>query len=229
MRPLRTAFLALSLLLCAAGVAQAGDRSEGAVWIVNQAAVPLGNGLSFHGMVQNRFTGDADVYQRTVLRPWLAWNLPHGFELAVGYDAHLFAEPRSFAEQRGWQRIAYRYDFGGFRALTHLWLEERFFPGESTAFRMRWAIEGAVDLPYETAFVLRNEFFFDLNPTSRIPARKFGEDQLVAQLQHRINPWLRADVGYLMQFLDGGDDDLYNHTFTAGFAVTLPGLGANGP
>ena len=189
--------------------AHADAEHDGAVWIVNQAAVPLGERVSLHAMVQNRFTEDAATYQRTVLRPWIAYTWPEGFEAAIGYDAHLFESPNSIAEQRAWQRLAYQHDFGPVQGLTD----------ESVAFRLRWSIGGAVALPWETTLVARNEFFFDLNTTSRIRARKLGEDQLIVQLQRELFPGVRLDGGYLMQFLDG-PDDLYNHTFAIGFAVT---------
>lgn len=220
----------LLLIACAIGPllpidAWAEDRNDAALWLVNQVAVPLDERFAFHLMVQNRWVDDLDEYQRTVIRPWLSFDWTDHVELAVGYDAHNFEEPRSFLENRAWQRIAYHYDFGVPSLFTHFWLEERFFEDTSAvAVRGRFQIGGSLELPQDFGLVVRNEFFVDLNQPSPIRRVGLGEDHLFVGLSHPLGRWLRVEAGYLMQYLDRPGPDTFNHTFVLGFSATTPAL-----
>lgn len=214
---------ALSLALPRAAGAE--DRNEGALWLVNQVAVPLDDRFALHAMVQNRWVNDLDNYERTVLRPWLSFDWNEHVELAAGYDRHA-SEYTPSDEHRAWQRISYQYDFGRPTVLTHFWLEERFFEGSSSvAWRGRFQIGGSLELVQDLGLLVRNEFLFDLNETSRIRQRGLGEDQLYAGLYYDLTPWLRFDIGYLMQYRDQNDSpDLFNHGLFTGFSARTPTL-----
>ena len=223
-RRTRSAAVLFAALSLGASAARAGDRHEGAIWIVNQAAAPVSEKISLHLMVQNRWTEDVGPYQRTMVRPWVTVGLPAGFRFATGYDAHAFESPTEFVEQRAWQRIEWSHPLGPVRLLTHFWLEERFFPGNSVAWRGRFQVGGAVDLPADVQLVVRNDMMFDLNTTDRIRSTGLGENQLFATFSRRLLDGVRLDAGYLMQYLDSPGSDLYNHSFTIGLAFETPAL-----
>ena len=75
------AVLACFALIAAGPSARAEDRNEGAVWAVNQVAVPLTERFTFHTMVQNRWVNDVETYERTVVRPWLSFDWTENVEL----------------------------------------------------------------------------------------------------------------------------------------------------
>ncbi len=217
--------LIAALLVLGAGGVRAGDDNRGALWAVNQATVPLSERFEFHGMLQNRWVNDLETYERTVFRPWLSFDWTDQVELAAGYDRHEFKDTDD--ENRAWQRIAYRYDFGAPALFTHFWLEERFFEGGArVAWRGRFQIGGDLDLPHDFGLLLRNEFFVDFNETSRIRRSGLGENHLYAGLNYDITAWLRFDLGYLMQYRDQNNrDDLFDHTVFTGFSARTPSLG----
>ena len=227
---LRRRIALLSCGACALAVlagplrATAGDRNEGALWLVNQAAVPFDERFSFHAMVQNRWVDDVGDYERTVIRPWFGFAPVQGLQLDLGYDRHEFDQGSD--ENRIWQRIAYQHDFGESALFGHFWLEERFFEGTTRiAWRGRFQVGGTMDLPADLGALVRNEFFVDLNETSRIRQRGLGENHLYAGLYYPLSSWLRVDAGYLMQYRDQNDrDDLFDHTFFFGFSVRTPQL-----
>ncbi len=220
-----TAGLALLVALVAAipSRVDARSRHDGGLWVVNEIQVPLTEQFSFHLMAQSRLTRDLDRYERTVVRPWLRTTLPHGFALSLGYDAHIFENPRATEEHRAWQRIEYERPFGEFTGFGHFWLEERFFGGEQVAWRGRVAIGGAYDWSEKLRIFARQEFLIDLNRTPTIEQRGLGENQLLVGVSRQIMPGLTLNVGYLMVYLDESPD-LFNHNLAIGFAVRTPRL-----
>ena len=225
----RVALVILSLVVWIPSTAKAEDLNQGAFWMVSQVNAPLGRGLSANLMVQNRLVQDrlfpdAGVYQRTVVRPWLAWMLPHRIEIAVGYDAHIFENPLQFTEQRAWQRIGISRDFGRFGAITHFWLEERFFPRSSeVAWRGRFLIGAWLELPHRYTLIVRNEFFVNLNTTNLIRRTNLGEDQFFIGVNRALGRHLQVEAGYLLQYLDPAPGfEIYNHTLVVGVAFRTP-------
>ena len=188
--------------------------------------MPLGDRLSFHTMVQNRWTdGVKDAYERTVVRPWLAVALPHHTEAAVGYDMHGFENPDDRREHRAWQRIAWApRPASRVTLLSHFWLEERFFEGASdVAVRGRFNVGARFDLGRDFDLVVRNEFFVNFNETSRVRATGLGENQLVVAFMKGLPGGLTFQAGYLQQYLDRpGGSDLFNHTAVTGFVWRTP-------
>lgn len=211
--------------MLASRLAQAEDRNDAALWTVNQIAIPLDERLTAHLMVQNRWTRSLDSYERTVVRPWLSFDWNERITFALGYDAHEFENPVHALENRAWQRIAYHHDFGVPTLLTHFWLEERFFQGSSkVAWRGRFLVGASFELPANFGAVIRNEFFVDLNETSRIRRTGLGENQFWIGLNHPLGQWVKVELGYLMQFLDRKGPDQFNHGLTIGFALRTPSL-----
>lgn len=205
------------------------DVQAAAIWLVNEISMPLGERLSFHLMLQNRWTDDVvDAYERTVLRPWAAVALPHRTEIAVGYDLHEFA-PSVAAddrEHRAWQRVAWapkpwsRVSFP-----LHFWLEERFFDGAGdVAVRGRFNVGVHVDLAYEVDMLVRNEFFVNFNSTSRVPSVGFGENQFVVGFLRPLGRGVKLQLGYLQQYRETNGRDRFDHAAVAGFVWQTPRL-----
>ena len=215
----------LGIVLLAVACSARADQDDAALWIVNQVSVPVSERWSVNLMTQARIIREIGTYERSVVRPWVAVKLPWNFEAAVGYDAHLFENPRSLLESRGWQRLGYEHDWGRFKTQVHFWQEERFIEGDDeVAWRSRFLVGATVPLPYSLTGVVRNEFFINLNKTDRIRDLGLGENQFFAGFRRRVTPWLRVDVGYLMQFLERPDRDVYNHGLLLGFSITTPSL-----
>jgi len=214
---------AFSVLLPA--TAGARDDNDAGIWIMNQIAVPLDERVAAHVMVQNRWVDNVDTYQRTVVRPWLSFDWTEQVELSLGYDAHFFENPVDTTENRAWQRITFKHDFGVPTVFTHFWLEERFFErSDEVAWRGRFQLGGSVELPMDFAFVLRNEWFVDLNKTPRIRRTGLGENHFALAINHPLGRWLRIETGYTLQYVDLPGTDAFNHFWVVGFSATTPAL-----
>ncbi len=222
---LRPFLVSLALAIVILPRVSAADDHDAGIWFVNQFRAPLGERLSLHGMLQNRWNDDIGDYERTVVRPWVSYSWPEGTHLAVGYDLHEFESPDRH-EHRAWQRIAYQHPVDRFTLLAHAWLEERFFQNaDDVALRLRLNWGAATELGRDFGLLLRNELFFDLNGTSRIRNAGLGENQLVLALGRKLPGNLLFEVGYLQQYVDRrGGDDLYNHFVMTGFSWRAPQL-----
>jgi len=203
----------------------AADAHRSAVWLVNDIAIPLGDRLSFHVMLQNRWTRDV-LYERTVVRPWFAVALPGRTEIAVGYDLHEFEDPSGLRDHRAWQRVAWsprlteRVDL-----LSHFWLEERFLNISSDiAVRGRFNIGARVDLGRGFGGVVRNEFFVNLNTTDVIGRTGLRENQFVVELNKQLGHGVSLRLGYLQQWFDLPGANFFNHTAVMGFTWRTPRL-----
>ena len=86
------AFLASAALASAPNVSSAQDHDAG-IGLINQFQVPLGERLSIHGMLQNRWTEDVDTYERTLVRPWISYALEDGGHVTADYHFHEFESP----------------------------------------------------------------------------------------------------------------------------------------
>lgn len=215
--------LFVTLLLGFGRPALAETRQDAGIWLANQIAAPVGEDFSLNLMIQSRWTREIDRYERTVVRPWLALDLAEGLQVALGYDAHLFENPRSFTEHRAWQRVEVRRAFGRVVGVTHFWLEERFFPGDDVAWRGRFLLGGVVALTRDLSFFARNEFLVDWNTTPVVRETGLGENQLAVGLSHRLASGVGLDIGYLQQYLDRSED-VFNHFLLVGFAFETPPL-----
>lgn len=205
--------------------AKAEDRNDGALWAVNQLAVPLDERFAVHLMVQNRWVDNLDSYQRTVIRPWLSFDWTERLDLDLGYDRHEFVNPSHGHEDRAWQRIAYRHKLGESTLLTHFWMEERFFQGSSTvAFRGRFLIGVAHPLPADLGLIVRNEFLVDFHGTAIVRRAGLGEDQFYVGLNYPVARWVNLDMGYLMNYLDRKGPDQFNHALMIGLSFTTPAI-----
>ena len=213
-----------ALLVCAPRDAHAVDHDAG-VWLVNQVEVPLGERLSVHGMLQNRWSDEIERYERTLVRPWVSYSWPGRGHVALGYDLHEFEQPDSW-EHRAWQRVALQHPIERFRLLAHVWVEERFFQNTNdVAVRARFNAGASVDLGQDFSATLRNELFFDLNGTSRIRNAGLGENQFVFALSRKLPGHLVFELGYLQQYLDRrGNADVFNHFIMTGFSWRAPQL-----
>ncbi len=207
-----------------ARVSHAEDHDAG-VWLVNQVAVPLGDRLSVHAMLQNRWNDEVEHYERTLVRPWISYAWPERGHVALGYDHHEFEGPDRW-ERRAWQRLAVQKPLERFALLAHVWLEERFFQDtDDVAVRARFNAGVSFELDADTAVVVRDEIFFDLNGTSRIRNAGLGENHLVAALSRKLPGDLVFEVGYLQQYVDRrGNADVYTHFLMTGFSWRAPQL-----
>jgi hypothetical protein len=218
---------AIACVLCVLlpAAAHATDDNDAGIWIVNQIAVPLDQRVAAHVMVQNRWVENVDSYQRTVVRPWLSFDWTEQVELALGYDAHFFENPVDTLENRAWQRIAFKYDFGVPAVFTHFWLEERFFErSDEVAWRGRFQLGGSVELPMDFGFVLRNEWFVNLNTTPLVRRTGLRENHFAVALNHPLGRWLRIETGYTLRYLDLPGRDVFDHLWVIGFSATTPAL-----
>jgi hypothetical protein len=190
--------LVCATLLAGPRAAQADDHNA-AIWLVNEFTLPLGERLSVHAMLQNRWTQDLDQYERTVVRSWVGIELPRRFRIDFGYDHHAFETPDRY-ENRAWQRIAFSHPLEDVRLLAHFWLEERFFEGvDRVGFRGRFNVGGSKDLGRDFSLLIRNEFLFDLNETSRIRRTGLGENHFVVSITKQLRPGLGVHFGYLQR------------------------------
>ncbi len=217
--------LCAAALLAAAGPVRAAEH-DAALWSVGTLRVPLTERLSWHLTGQARWVDEIDTFERGVVRSWLSLSLPRRFGAALGYDAHIFDNPRSTVEQRFWQQLAHSVTWGPVTTRTQGRLEERFFEGvDKVAWRARFLVGWTIDLPRSFQAVVQNDFFVNLNENRRVTYRGLGEDQLFVGVRRPLGRGLRLEAGYLMQFLERRGRDLFNHTLVLGFAYSAPPLG----
>lgn len=210
-RTLLTLFLLTGLGL----PAQALDRDAEA-WFQVTASGPITERVRLFLEVQPRIGETAPHgyvdWRMMVLRGAVGWRLNPAWSFWLGY-AYVPTLNPGRDEQRAFQQVLHESEIGPFRVSNRMRLEQREFEESGgLSWRIRHQVRVAWPLPRipRVSLALADEVFVNLNSPANTPAEGFEQNRLFPGVSWQLQPWLRFDVNYLLQFLNGrrGRDDL---------------------
>lgn len=163
---------------------------------------------------QGRFRDSGEVLDQGILRTGLGYALTDRTSAWIGY-AYIPSLPQvgeTLDEHRLWQQLAWSGStfLGDLTSRTRL--EQRFLEETNeTAWRLRELIRLAwpVLRPFPLSLVLWNEVFVHLN--SPAIGSGFDQNRAFAGYGYSLTKHVRAEIGYLNQFIATEPDDRLNH------------------
>ena len=202
-------FAALTLGTPAARAAENGPAG----WIGVHVRVPFAQRFAFQMLTEPRLSENQGQQRVILLRPWFSAALPRGFGVGLGYDSLLFWNPNNRQEHRIWQEVLQRQDFRPLWTLAQFRLEQRFFSdADRVSVRGRFLVGIGVKLGRAFELLVNNEFFVDFNDVPTVAKRGYTENRLYGGFGRRFAPWVRAALGYQMQWIHAEPANLINHT-----------------
>lgn len=217
--------VAIFALVPASSTALASEQGA-ASWIGVNVRVPFAERYSFQLTTEPRLFENPNQLRILLVRPWFDMRLPHGFGVALGYDALVFFKASDRREHRIWQQVSHGHGWEHVRSLARFRLEQRFFSDMKRAsVRARFMVGLAVRLGLDIDLVVKNEFFVNFNEVPVVGKQGYAENRLYGGFGRRFAPWVQASIGYQMQWLNLEVVDLINHTVIVGVAFETPSLG----
>ena len=202
-------FAALTLGTPAARAAENGPAG----WIGVHVRVPFAERFAFQMLTEPRLSENGGQERYILLRPWFSAALPHGFGVGLGFDGLFFWNPDNKQEYRIWQEVLQRQEFKPLWTLAVFRLEQRFFSNaDGVSVRGRFIVGIGVKLGRKFELLVNNEFFVDFNDVPNAAKRGYTENRLYGGFRRRFAPWVRAALGYQMQWIDSEPTNLINHT-----------------
>lgn len=204
--------IVFAVLMLAVTTARAAENGP-AGWIGVHVRVPFAERYAFQMLTEPRLFENGGQLRLVLLRPWFSAALPRGFGVGLGYDALVFWNPVKRQEHRLWQEVLQRRDFDRVSTLARLRLEQRFFSDFArVSVRSRFLLGFAVKLGLQFELLLNNEFFVNFNDVPIVGKQGYTENRLYGGVGRRFAPWVRAALGYQMQWIDADLVNLINHT-----------------
>ena len=202
-------FATLALAIPSARAAENGPAG----WIGVHVRVPFADRYAFQMLTEPRLFENVDQLRIVLLRPWFSAALPRGFGVGLGYDGLLFWHPVDRQEHRIWQEGSHRHDFSRLWTLARFRFEQRFFSDENrVSVRGRFLLGIGVKLGRAFELLVNNEFFVNFNDVPIVGRQGYSENRLYGGFGRRFAPWMRAALGYQMQWIDADLTNLINHT-----------------
>lgn len=204
LRSLLYATLVFAGVLAGATPARAAD-SDLQQWTLLVLQGDLSKRWRGYFEVQPRIGGDLSHLERLLVRPAVGYRLRPNVSVWLGYGFTPLLEPEYSPEHRVFQQLLVESRWGAADLMNRTRLEERFIDGAGeTAYRFRHMVRLAQPLDRERkwAVVGYEELFWNLNTTPTGPESGFDQNRLYLGVSRTINPQLRAEVGYLWNFID---------------------------
>lgn len=229
MRPLPTIRIVRAAVLAAVFLGSAtvqAAESDPQGWLQVTATGPVHGRLLGFLELQPRFGEDPqddDFDLRSVLaRGALGWQIRDGWSLWMGYGYTPVYDPDR-DESRIFQQSLVDWRWGPFAAQNRTRLEQRFLEHEAdVSWRVRSQLRLVYPLPKYPAWALvaADEVFFDLNTVTDGPKAGFDQNRLYLGVSHQLTPWLRVELDYLNQVVDGdrGSSNVVRHSGFLQFA-----------
>lgn len=220
---LRVALMLLATMFLAAPTSASASEDDSGLWATVTLNHALDRDWTASLALQPRFFDGIDSFDRLVVRPHLTRRLGDTVALTLGYDAHLINRPSNQTEHRPWQQLAWRPRLGDFSPLLWFRLEERVLDTwDGTSLRGRFLLQHAWSTGFGPLpeFVLRNEYFVNLNEPTNGPAGGFDQNRFFAGFARTVGN-SRLELGYQMQYLDRRrrEDRVIHQGFVA---LTIP-------
>jgi len=218
---------ALPILLLAFGATPArAEEQDGQIWATTTLSLPVADRLELTGGFIVRASALREGIYQLHFTADLERAVGDGVSVSLGYS-HIPAY-RAGALVRTENRVRQQVTFplarlGGGRLGARLRLEQRWRDdGENVKFRLRPAVTFSLPIARQTSLRLSHESFFNLNETDWGPATGYDRVRHQVSVRHNLGGGLRGEVGYLNQYVFGGDDpEETDHVLTVGLAVEL--------
>ena len=196
------------------------------LWSPVFLTVPLSTSFIGYAEVNPRFGDDVSDLNQLILRTALGYKLNDRWSVWQGYAWNTVYQnannqPDFTGEQRIYQQLSYKETFPFLetfpfiKILSRSRLEERWIDHtDGTALRARTMLRVDVPLPKmipDTAFVVFDEFFFNLNGVSGGgPEAGFDQNRFFIGFNHEFMKQFNMDLGYQMQIVNTRKEEMVN-------------------
>lgn len=165
----------------------------------------------FHWLVMNqtRTRGEHvnnSKFTENLLFGQIGYDVNKNLSLWLGY-AREWGDPlhkSSFRENRAYQDLLWKQDFGQYKLTSRIRMDERFKEGFSKGgYRARQLVNISHPLPWGSnlSAYIGDEVLFYLN-NSTFGKKGFSENRFFAGISKQITLKTKLDVGYLQQYID---------------------------
>jgi len=183
-------------------IADSTLKQDFRLWAPIYLTVPLSPSFIGYIDVTPRFGDDVSNLDQLLIRPAIGYKLTDRVSLWQGYAWVGNYQPTFINENRLFQQLLYVETFPFVKLTSRSRMEERFIEHtDGTAFRARTMLRG--DFPLlripDTAFVVYDEIFANLNTVGNGPEAGFDQNRFFLGLNHKFMKQFNMDVGYQMQ------------------------------
>ena len=151
--------------------------------------------------VQPRFGGDVSELNRLILRPAIGYRIRPNISLWQGYAWTPEYSPEFKSEHRSFQQLLVENRLRKTDLVNRTRLEQRFIDDAGdTALRLRHMVRLVHPFTANSkwSLVASDEVFWNLNSTDAGPEAGFDQNRLFLGVNHRLNPQLQIEAGYLI-------------------------------
>lgn len=192
--------------------------NDGQVWLAGFARAPLGDDWFLHFEAQGRYGEDAGRLSQTLLRTGIGYQPSERLSLLAGY-AYISTDRNNaddVEENRIYQEVFYRPSatLGGWRMALRTRFEQRFVEtGDDVGFRVRQFVRASrpVRDGSKIDIVGSAAVFIALNDTDWGARSGFDQSRIFGGVNFPVTKRLRAETGYLNQYISRAGEDRMNH------------------
>ena len=195
------------------------------LWSPVYLTVPLSTSFLGYAEVNPRFGDDVSDLNQLILRTAIGYKLNDRWSVWQGYAWNTVYynannQPDFTGENRVYQQLTYKvklpfleaFPFIKYNSRTRL--EERWIDHtDGTAIRARTMLRVDIGLPKmipDTAFVVYDEIFVNLNGVSGGPEAGFDQNRFFIGFNHEFMKQFNVDLGYQMQIINTRKDLMVN-------------------
>jgi hypothetical protein len=196
--------LCLTVMLGVSGTAQADSDEDLQLWSPVFLTVPVSEKWKLALETQPRFKSNITELGQMIVRPSIGYQLTPKFSLWQGYAYTPQFNPHVNV-QNIWQQAVLETHPKAFTLRNRLRLEERFIQDVSgTPLRLRhqFYVLHPIGKSKKWGLVGSNEVFLNLNSHNSGPQSGLDQNRLYAGISRQINKKIRAEGGYLLQYIN---------------------------
>jgi len=225
MRPRTLAALGLVALhaLTSPAPARANQtNTEALQWFLVNATVPIHGSWKFYMEAQPRLGTDPATrdfnFRALLIRPAVGYQITERWSLWAGYGYTPTFNPYRY-ENRAFEQSLHVMQVGPVKMMNRTRLEQRMIQDAGApALRLRHYLWFQYPLPRapKWSLIAADEPFINLNTVSNGPIAGFDQNRLYLGVGRQLTDYLRIEVDYLQQFVqghDGGDNVVRNGGF----------------
>jgi hypothetical protein len=205
---LRRSILAVCGTVLAVATAAAPARADDVdtqAWGVFTVQKELSPRWRAYFEVQPRFGQDVNGLERLLVRPAIGYRIRPNLSVWQGYGWTPLVDPTFVDEHRLFQQLLYEDNLGKASVSNRVRLEERFIEhagGTALRFRNMLRVSHPISADKKWALVGFDEFFWNLNSTTRGPVSGFDQNRLFFGISRQLNPQVRLETGYLLDLIN---------------------------
>jgi len=155
--------------------------------------------------VQPRLGDDVSELNRLIVRPAIGYRLRPNVSIWQGYGWTPQFSPEFRDEHRSFQQLLMEHRVHKTDVVNRTRLEQRFIEDAGgTSVRLRHMVRLVHPLTSNRKWSLvgSDEVFWNLNSTPNGPEAGFDQNRLFFGVNHRVNPQLQVEAGYLINQID---------------------------